>query len=64
MGKKDLQAFIAAKKKSEKIKEIDWAKKKEDWLAKLNKLYTDIESWLKDLEQDVVSINLKPELTS
>jgi hypothetical protein len=56
MGKKDLQAFIAAKKKSEKTKEIDWAKKKEDWLTKLNKLYADIESWLKDLEQDVVSI--------
>ena len=56
MGKKDLQAFIAAKKKSEKTKEINWTKKKEDWLAKLNKLYTDIESWLNDLEQDVVSI--------
>jgi len=56
MGKKDLQAFIAAKKKSEKTKEIDWAKKKDDWLEKLNKLYTNIESWLNDLEQDVVSI--------
>lgn len=57
MGKKDLQAFIAAKKKSEKIKEINWEKRKEDWLLKLNELYADIESWLNDFEQDVVSIN-------
>lgn len=56
MGKKDLQAFIAAKKKIEKTKEIDWGKKKDNWLEKLNKLYEDIESWLNDLEQDVVSI--------
>ena len=56
MGKKDLQAFIAAKKKKEKIKEINWTKTKEDWLAKLNKLYTEIESWLNDLEQDAISI--------
>ena len=57
MGKKDLQAFIAAKKKkSKKTKEINWTKKKDDWLTKLNKLYTDIEFWLNDLEQDVVSI--------
>ena len=58
MGKKDLQAFIAAKKKSEKTKEINWDKRKEDWISKLNELYSDIESWLNDLEQeqDVVSI--------
>ena len=56
MGKKDLQEFIAAKKKNEKTKEIDWAQKKDEWLEKLNKLYTEIESWLNDLEQDVVSI--------
>jgi len=56
MGRKDLQAFIAAKKKSERSKEINWTKKKEDWLAKLNGLYKDIESWLKDLDQDVISI--------
>jgi len=58
MGKKDLEAFIAAKKKkSEKVKEINWTKKRDDWLVKLNNLYADIESWLNDLEKDVVSIN-------
>ena len=37
MGIKDLQAFIAAKKKkSEEVKEINWLKKRDDWLAKLN----------------------------
>jgi lysyl-tRNA synthetase class II len=56
MGKKDLQAFIAAKDKIDKTKEIDWTKKKDDWLEKLNKLYADIESWLNDFEKDVISI--------
>ena len=58
MGIKDLQAFIAAKKKkSEEVKEINWLKKRDDCLAKLNELYADIESWLKNLEKDVVSVN-------
>ena len=56
MGKKRLTGIYSHKEKNKKTKEIDWTKKKEDWLANLNKLYKEIESWLNDLEQDAVSI--------
>ncbi len=56
MGKKDLQAFIAGKKRTEQSNAIDWTKKKDEWLVKLNELYLHIDSWLKEFEEDAVSI--------
>ena len=58
MGKKDLQAFINAKKQNAKNEEqIDWEKERDEWLQFLNKIYCQIESWLNDFEDsDVISL--------
>lgn len=61
MGKKDLRAFINAKKQNAVDEEkIDWGKHKDEWLQSLNKIYGQIESWLNDLEDsDVISFGYK-----
>lgn len=61
MGKKDLQAFINAKKlTAEDDKKIDWNKMKDEWLAHLKELYIQIEGWLKVFENnDVISFEYK-----
>ena len=61
MGKKDLQAFINAKKQNavDEVK-LDWSKKRDEWLQSLNEIYTQFESWLNDFEDsDVISFNYK-----
>jgi len=48
MGKKELSAFIASKKKE--ANKIDWNKRKNEWLIHLNSLYSDIVLWLEDYQ--------------
>ncbi len=57
MGKKELQAFIDAKKECEtKDAIMDWGKQKDEWLASLKQLYGLVEEWLKNyVDSEVVS---------
>lgn len=60
MGKKDLQAFINTKKKKTEEANVNWDKKRDDWLDLLKELYNNIEVWLGELEDnDVVSYKYK-----
>ena len=61
MGKKDLQAFINAKKRDAEVEEqIDWGKRRDEWLQSLNEIYGQIQNWLNDFEEnDVISLEYK-----
>lgn len=60
MGKQDLQAFINAKKKKASKDDINWDKKRDEWLHLIKELYDNIEVWLSELEDnDAVSWEYK-----
>jgi hypothetical protein len=51
VGFENLEDFLKKKKEKIQQKEIDWGKIKQNWLLKIDELYSQIEEWLTPLKE-------------
>ncbi len=50
-GKERLKQIVRRKNSNQRVRTIDWEKKKQNWIEQLSFLYQEIEQWLKDMEE-------------